>query len=840
MFRDRNGRTEGRRQKQALCLLLFLSFLAVGAGLAAGGRPKVVYAAAAPEKESTSAASVDMNVTYGFQEYVKRGRYVPLYITLHNQDSEAFSGSIQVMTMEADREYYLYEHPVTVDPQKASKETINVPLSVLSDVFYIRVLDSQGLEAAFKRLKVNCEKDIAELFIGILSDSPQSLEYWNNVGLTTNYNFIKTKALYLKGQEIPKSAMELDQLDLLLITGYDARRLTRDQLTAIDEWVSHGGVLLLGTGSGAEGILDTFVQEYLEEPYGNAQEKSVNMGAEFATAGPGDADVLLPCMDLALNAGTVIAESDDMALLTRIPRGQGSLVVSAFDYQDIEEFASRQPNYVDKLINRLFSVDKLENLYQETVFGSLNEYWNVQSMLGNSNMDRIPNVTAFIVVIVLYVILVGPGLYLLLKKFDRAEYFRLSVMICAFLGTGIIYLLGQRTRFQEPFYSYATILDQDGDHIQDETFMNIRAPFNQPYSVSVQGDYQLMALTQVDYGYYGMEPVFTGEEDYNVAIRYEAENTKISIQDVEAFTPKIFRLERGYESQWGDGLAGSLTLYDGGAKGKVVNHTDYDLSDVAVLMYGNYIYVGDLAKGEEKDLETLQVTPYSVGFYYNVSGKITGSSKFKRPDVKNPEYLTALARSNVLSYYISSHFSSYTEEAKIIGFAANHEKLDFVINEEYRSQGIEMLASSLPVNNLYEGKVYRPMLRETPAVVNGSYESRLNATFGTDPVTLEYSLGNDLEIEKVDFNLIPVLDSEDEEEEGRLYYTTFKGKMYFYNYDTAQFDEKSLDQKSFFSEELKPYLSPANTLMVKYVSEKASEFQWDTCLPVLSVVGREK
>lgn len=840
MLIDRKGKTEGKRQKQALCLLLFLSLLAFGAGWAVGGRPKVAHAAATPEAESVSSASVDMNVTYGFQEYVKRGRYVPLYITLHNQDSETFSGTIQVMTMEADREYYLYEHPITVESQKTAKETISVPLSVLSDIFYIRVLDSQGLEAAFKRLKVNCEKDIAELFIGILSDSPQSLEYWNNVGLTTNYNYIKTKALYLKGQEIPKSAMDLDQLDLLLITDYDARKLTRDQLTAIDEWVNHGGVLLLGTGNGAEGILDTFVQEYLEEPYGDAQEKSVNMGAEFATTGPGDADVLLPCMDLALNAGTAIAESDDMALLTSIPKGQGSMVVSAFDYKDIAEFASRQPSYVDKLIHRLFSTDTLENFYQETVFGSLNEYWNVQSMLGNSNMDRIPNVVVFIVVIVLYVILVGPGLYLILKKFDKAEYFRLSVMICAFLGTGLVYFLGQRTRFQDPFYSYATILDQDGENIQDETFMNIRAPFNQPYSVSVQGDYHLTALTQVDYGYYGAEPTFTGEEDYNVAIYYGEENTKISIQDVEAFTPKIFRLERGYESQWGEGLTGNLTLYDGGAKGKVVNHTDYDLSDVAVLMYGNYIYVGDLEKGQEKDLETLTVTPYSVGFYYNVSGKITGSSKFKQPDVNNPEYLTALARSNVLSYYISSHFAGYTEEAKIIGFAADHEKLDFVINEEYCSQGIEMLASSLQVNTLYEGKIYRPVLRDTPTVVNGSYESRLNATFGTDPVTLEYSLGNDLEIEKVDFNLIPILDSEEEEEEGRFYYTTFKGKMYFYNYDTGQFDEKNLDQKSFFDYELGPYLSPANTLMVKYVSEKASEFQWDTCLPVLSVVGREK
>lgn len=197
----------------------------------------------------------------------------------------------------------------------------------------------------------------------------------------------------------------------------------------------------------------------------------------------------------------------------------------------------------------------------------------------------------------------------------------------------------------------------------------------------------------------------------------------------------------------------------------------------------------------------------------------------------------------MLSYFVRNYFSTYTEEAKLIGFCADEKNTGFVLNGEYNSSGVTMLSSNIQVNNLHDGQIYRPILRETPVVVNGSYESRLNATFGSDPVTLEYALGNDLEIEKVDFNMVSVdgrEESEDGEESVNQYYSLFKGKMYFYNYDTGQYDEKRLDQKSFYDYELQPYLSPANNLMVRYINENESEYQWDTCLPVISVVGREK
>ena len=66
----------------------------------------------------------------------------------------------------------------------------------------------------------------------------------------------------------------------------------------------------------------------------------------------------------------------------------------------------------------------------------------------------------------------------------------------------------------------------------------------------------------------------------------------------------------------------------------------------------------------------------------------------------------------------------------------------------------------------------------------------------------------------------------------------FSGNIYFYNHSTGGFDKQDPAKRDFDSEDLAPYLSPGNTITVKYVYENNSEYNWDVLLPVLNVMGR--
>ena len=103
-----------------------------------------------------------------------------------------------------------------------------------------------------------------------------------------------------------------------------------------------------------------------------------------------------------------------------------------------------------------------------------------------------------------------------------------------------------------------------------------------------------------------------------------------------------------------------------------------------------------------------------------------------------------------------------------------------------------------------------------------------------DPVTLEYSLGSDIWIQRLTMDFV----SDEFLQNGSGTLLKFSGNIYFYNHSTGSFDKQEPAKRDYDSADLAPYLSPGNTITVKYVYENNSEYNWDVLLPVLNVMGR--
>ena len=65
-------------------------------------------------------------------------------------------------------------------------KSVSISLGARVDQMYVRLLDENGNEVLSKRLKLNLNLENAELFIGVLSDNPAELLYFNGVGI--NYS----------------------------------------------------------------------------------------------------------------------------------------------------------------------------------------------------------------------------------------------------------------------------------------------------------------------------------------------------------------------------------------------------------------------------------------------------------------------------------------------------------------------------------------------------------------------------------------------------------------------------------------------------------------------------
>ena len=64
--------------------------------------------------------------------------------------------------------------------------------------------------------------------------------------------------------------------------------------------------------------------------------------------------------------------------------------------------------------------------------------------------------------------------------------------------------------------------------------------------------------------------------------------------------------------------------------------------------------------------------------------------------------------------------------------------------------------------------------------------------------------------------------------------------MYFYNYNTGSYDRMDAAVGTYDRSQLDPYLSPGNTLTVRYVYDQTEDYMGNIILPVVTAIGRSE
>ena len=170
-----------------------------------------------------------------------------------------------------------------------------------------------------------------------------------------------------------------------------------------------------------------------------------------------------------------------------------------------------------------------------------------------------------------------------------------------------------------------------------------------------------------------------------------------------------------------------------------------------------------------------------------------------------------------------------------MAFRGGEDPGSFLLGDDYETSGLTMFTAAAEADMKKDGRIYRPIMRKAPKVINGIYQASSNTISGMTPVTLEYSLGSALYIEKLTFGSLSHVFMEDSSF-GRL--RPFEGSIYFYNYAKGDFELMDSSRTEFVDWQLDSYLSPGNTITIRYVCSSTEEYG-DIVLPILYVTGRE-
>ena len=249
---------------------------------------------------------------------------------------------------------------------------------------------------------------------GVLSDHPDTLYYFENI----------PQAYYTQRNLSASDVEDMNKLSVLkfmIIDDYDISQLSKKAISNIESWVRSGGMLIIGTGSAKDKTFSKFNQQMIDITIGNRGVASVPSYYGNYNPQKGDNESL-DCADLKYGYSySYNTQSFDLmnpyAFYDVPEKSYGTGIVDVFPFK-----------LGDPDLNTSYMVSQCEgqiSYYSSNLYGGNNGYNGISTWMDDifetfQGQGSI-NVVLLSIIICLYVVIVGPVLYLILKKINKRE-----------------------------------------------------------------------------------------------------------------------------------------------------------------------------------------------------------------------------------------------------------------------------------------------------------------------------------------------------------------------------------------------------------------------------------
>ncbi len=772
----------------------------------------------------------EFSLSYGYQNSAKPGRFLPIRMTVSNNEGEALEGSIELYLVESSDMVYCYEYPVEVEAFGAQKISGNISVGENVEELLAVLKDESGSTISEKTVRLNIESSGPALFIGIISDDPTSLNFMSGVSL--NNTSLKARTVFLNADELPDTQEGLDQLDVIVISNYNVNLLDSEVIGVIWEWVENGGTLLLGTGARHNPIGD-FMDYLPETEIGRPEIKPVNMGIRYSSDGLNGAVLNIPVSDVYIEGGTQKISGDDTAILTTVKVGMGTVGIAAYDLCDISEFCKEQISYTDELLTALIGssgIDRLSRLMDE----ERNEYEEISGLINEGNVESFPNLSLYLLAAVAYILLAGPGLYVFLKQRGLSIFYGPSVAGTAVIASILIWFMGTGTRMSGTFINFAAIKETGKEGETERDFIGLSSPYNSAALIEILPEYTVRPIISGERSVRNVRSAVNDGGLKHISIDYNGSSTYIETENMKPFSEALFELYRSGGTETESEIDTDLSIFDGRVDGSISNNGDSDLTDVSIIFGGTVLKVGDIPAGESRRITGEEMLTGPAGIPYIEGNYIMGLSEAGTSS--GSADMQKIQRSGLIEYYMENSLGNSYEEAIVTGFSEGEEKPASLVSEGISSYGTTLIVKDAEARFEKDGEVYRLALREEPKLISGEYNMYDNTTGGNAAVVIEYSLGTDISVTGLKLNRLSEEMSGMSTRTGDLL-QAFEGDISLYNYYTNSYDNMESGKTEFSGDELVYYLSPGNTITVRYIPTESTGGNTAVFLPLPSVTG---
>lgn len=551
--------------------------------LVAGIAPPVTGANPTPSPVATARpAGLPAGLTFDARAlldgHVRTGTWLAIEVSLAN-DGPALSGEVRLVGGTQGRTRFSV--PVDLPTTSRKSYTLYAQAPSFGSTMEVALVADERVLA--RRKVAFALHDPLQLVVGVVAEQPGPII--GNLALLTDPNAARPAVVALRPDMLPVRPEAWAALDRLVWQDVDAAALSAEQLAALRTWVAGGGRLLIVGGTGGPTTLGAFPDDLL--PY----RPVVTLDVEPTDLRPLVGAIPFSATPLAalagrLDHGRALVESGDQVIAADSSFGSGTVTLVGFDP------SAGWITEADAAAGLWARLVPVRSSTRTPLIASDDS--GLISLLGQLPAVALPPVGGLLLLLLGYVLLVGPVNYLVLRRLDRREWAWITMPLLIVGFTVAAYAYGTSLRGSEVIVNEVAIVRgaPGTDAAQAQVYFGVFSPARAEYDLSVPGGALLSAP-------YAGEVWGQGASAAGLDV-VQADPSRV--RDL-AVAYGSLRAIRGDTPISAPAVEADLRVEGKRLKGTLTNSSERTLQAAALVLGTNVAALGDIGPGQSRTID---------------------------------------------------------------------------------------------------------------------------------------------------------------------------------------------------------------------------------------------
>ncbi|MBN1201831.1 MAG: hypothetical protein JXJ20_08250 [Anaerolineae bacterium] len=531
----------------------------------------------APARQGSS--DIDLAISAGLNGYFRKGSWVAVRVTVSNA-GDNLDGEIRVRTGRlSGLAETTYRTPLDLPGGARKQVFLYISLESYSQKLQVELVNEHAY--VVKRAETTLQMvSASDSLYAVISESPYGTVDLAAVDPGIGQGYLVTWRI----EDIPPLAEALVGLDVMMFHDVDTGTLQAEQVDAITNWVLSGGHLIVTGGDSWQRTTAGF-RDLLP----------VSLEGTVPVSSLTDLAGYLRLPSEALNVETTVTRSTPDLLARTLVSAEGVPLVVRGEYGGgVVDFVAVDPNN-----EPLRSWDGTERLWhtlitstgQRPSWASGFQDWPIgRDATRTTSSTALPTFLQLCGFLALYIVLVGPINYLLLKRLNRREMAWFTIPLLILVFSVLAYKVGFNLRGNVTTINRLTVVRAwaDSDQAEVNSLIGVQSPRRSTYDVAVERGYSLRTLPGEGIGLNVPSTISEGT-------RFIAESIPIDAGMIASFAASGYAAVPylDAEATWHLGPTQAADV-----SGYVTNTTDMVLGDAVILIKGAKRSLGTLQPGE--------------------------------------------------------------------------------------------------------------------------------------------------------------------------------------------------------------------------------------------------